>query len=368
MVRTKSLVTFCAALTALAALAACSDGPGGPGNPAAPTEELVCDLDDRFFVSGGIGRDVIPALTDPELVTAQDQAAISYLAPDDRIIGIFLDGEPVAVPHNILWHHEIMNLNGVQQQVAVSYCPLTGTSLVFDRSSVGGAEFGVSGLLFQANLIMYDRNTEDSLWPQMLAEARCGPRSGNPLQQEPMFEMTWEGWERLYPQTRVVATPMEFDRDYTKTGYPYGSYESLSNQDFLGFPVPQLDRRLPIKERVFGIPGETGLSLPFSELDQLGPFGVVEVEVDGVPLVVLWDSAKRSAGAFKRELDGAPITLVPAADGFQDVESGTVWSVTGEGRIGTHIGRNLDAVETSYVAFWGAWSNFHPDAVLWRAP
>lgn len=357
------------AAAALSLVAACSDGPGATGGPPDPTEELICDLDERFFVSGGIGRDVIPALTDPELVSASNTEAYPYLEGDDRIIGIFLDGEPVAIPHNILWHHEIMNLNGQNEQVAVSYCPLTGTSLVFDRAAVGGAEFGVSGLLFQANLIMYDRNNDDSLWPQMLAQARCGPRSGNALQQVPMFEMTWEGWERLYPQTQVVATPLEFDRDYTKVGYPYGNYESLSNQEFLGFPTPSLDRRLPIKQRVFGIPGASGgAALPFNELDELGPFGVVEIEVDGVPLVVLWDSAKRSAGAFLREFDGAPITLMPAADGFQDAESGTVWSVTGEGRIGTHSGQMLQAVEDSYVAFWGAWSNFNPTTELWLAP
>jgi len=365
MLRTASVLACSATFTILGA---CSDGPGGGAALPDPGEELSCQLDDRFFVSGGIGRDVIPALTDPELVPAAQTSAFDYLAGDDRVIGLFLDGEPVAVPHNILWHHEIMNLNGTQQQLAVSYCPLTGTSLVFDRASVGGAEFGVSGLLYQANLIMYDRNNEDSLWPQMLAEARCGPRSGNALQQVPMFEMTWEGWERLYPQTKVVANLLEFDRDYTKTGYPYGNYESLSNQNFLGFPVPALDRRLPIKQRVFGIPGATGISFSFSELEQIGPFGVVEVEVDGVPLVVLWDRAKQSAGAFLRELDGAPITMMPAADGFQDQESGTVWSVTGEGRIGANIGRSLTPVETTYVAFWGAWSNFYPDGVLWRAP
>ncbi len=347
---------------------ACTDGPGGTG-AAPPTAELSCELDERYFVSGGVGRDVIPALTDPELVAASEVERFTYLAANDRVIGVFLDGEPVAVPHNILWHHEIMNLNGAQQQIAVSYCPLTGTSLVFDRGSVGGAEFGVSGLLFQANLIMYDRNNDDSLWPQMLAEARCGPKSGSPLQQVPMFEMTWAGWQQLYPQTKVVATPTGVVRNYTINGYPYGNYESESNQEFLGFPVPTPDLRLPAKARVFGIPGDAGgASLPFQELDDLGPFGVVEVEVDGVPLVVLWDRAKRAAGAFRRELDGAPITLAPSADGFQDEESGTTWSVTGEGVGGTHTGRSLVPVETTYVAFWGAWSNFNPDAVLWLAP
>lgn len=348
----------------LALLAGCSDSPG----VLPPTEELVCDLDSRYFTSGGVPRDGIPALTDPELVPASEVASYSYLAAEDRVIGLFIDGEPVAVPHNILWHHEIMNLNGVQQQVAVSYCPLTGTSLVFDRASVGGAEFGVSGLLFQANLIMYDRNNDVSLWPQMLAGARCGPKSGSALQQVAMFEMNWAGWEALYPETKVVATPSPF-QDYTQVGYPYGTYESLGNQSFLGFPTPTLDARLPAKARVFAIPGaDGGMSLPFAELDELGASAVVEVEVDGVPLVVFWDGTKRGAGAFRRELDGTPLTLTAVTGGFQDAESGTLWSVAGAGVTGTNAGRTLTPVENSYVAFWGAWSNFNPTADLWLAP
>ena len=90
--------------------------------------------------------------------------------------------------------------------------------------------------------------------------------------------------------------------------------------------------------------------------------------MDGVPLVVFWDGTKRAGAAFSRDLDGVQLTFHAAADGFQDAESGTVWAVTGEGRIGTHTGRQLEAVETPYVAFWGAWANFNPDAVLWQAP
>ena len=102
-------------------------------------------------------------------------------------------------PHNVMYRHEIVNLNREDARVAVTYCPLTGSALTFDRELVDDAGFGVSGLLYQANLIMYDRNTEDSLWPQMAGEAACGPKEGRVLMRRPVVEMTWAGWKELFP-------------------------------------------------------------------------------------------------------------------------------------------------------------------------
>ena len=95
------------------------------------------------------------------------------------MIGVEVDGEYIAVPHNILWWHEIANFD--ELGLAVTYCPLTGSSIAFHRSGVDGAQFGVSGLLYKNNLVMYDRTAvdgEDSLWPQMLAGGFCGPAEG----------------------------------------------------------------------------------------------------------------------------------------------------------------------------------------------
>ena len=86
-----------------------------------------------------------------------------------------MGGEPYAVPLNVLRYHEIVNAtfetDGGLLDLAVTHCPLTGSSMVFDRAAAGGAEFGVSGILYQSNLVMYDRNTSESLWPQMVAGA-----------------------------------------------------------------------------------------------------------------------------------------------------------------------------------------------------
>lgn len=263
-----------------------------------PNASPVCDLDARYLADGGVGRDGIPALTDPLFLPAEPRTdAISYFRPTDRVIAYWSAGEWLVIPHNVMWRHEIVNL----PEVAVTYCPLTGSTLAFARGGVDGAEFGVSGLLYKANLVLYDRNRpEESHWPQMMGQARCGPRTGQTLVRVPVIEMTWEGWMDLHPDSKVLAlTPEMFDPALYFFN-PYGfEYETLDNPDFLGFPIP-LDSRRPPKERVLGLPGGDGggTAYPFRAMAEVGDLAVFEVEHSGGPAVVFWDATRQAAMAY----------------------------------------------------------------------
>ena len=151
---------------------------------------------------------------------------------------------------------------------------MTGSSMAFGRSTIDGAELEVSGLLFQNNLIMYDRRTDESLWPQMLHGARCATATGIELQMVPVAEMTWEGWTDLHPDTKVPAQDIESRQNFAAYRYPYGNYEEPNNSGLL-FPLPSIDPRRSSKERVLGIPargtsGGGGIAFPFGELDEQG--------------------------------------------------------------------------------------------------
>ena len=347
---------------------ACDSDPVRTGERPDPTEGLQCNLDTRFLEATGVARDGIPALTDPPMVTVEDPAAIAYLEPEALVVGLLLDGAPIAIPHNILVHHEIVNLTGLQTQIAVTYCPLTGSALVFDRASVGGAEFGVSGLLYQSNLIFYDRNTNESFWPQMFGEARCGPRSGASLERFDFIEMEWRSWTALYPQTRVVSEDTGFDRNYLAGGNPYSNYEA---SEAFWFEMPALDRRRSQKERVFGLPAtasEPAMAFPFGVLEQAGRRLVVETVVDGEPAIVLWDADGRTARAYRPVLDGEPVELEVAGLLFRDQATGSTWHVDGVARVGALAGERLEPIESGYIAYWGAWAAFHPRSELWSAP
>ena len=112
---------------------------GCGGDPSAPGQTdtnalLTCSIDESLIVSGGVGRNGVPSLQDPLLV-GPSSARAEYLLPKDRVIGIEVDGQYVAIPHNILWWHEIVNFDDLGVPLAVTYCPLTGSSVVFNRSS-----------------------------------------------------------------------------------------------------------------------------------------------------------------------------------------------------------------------------------------
>lgn len=325
-------------------------------------------------MDGGVPPDGIPSLdTDEvEFVRAQEADA-QYLNEtpgfdDPRVIGLLVDGHAYAIPHNILWWHEILNLDLPDGgQVAVTYCPLTGSSLVFDRSVVDGAGLGVSGLLFQNNMVMFDRREPRSLWPQMKRGARCGAADGTELPMVGAVETTWSGWRDLHPQTYVVSEDTGIPRSYRQ--YPYGTYEQ--NSDLL-FPMDDLDRRRPMKERVLGLPGEDGagaIALPFGELRVAAGGGggtlVVPLEYQGEEIVVFWETSVDGAMAFRPDLDGQSLTFQVEGGEIRDEETGSRWRMDGVARDGELAGAALTPVDEAYVAFWFAWAAFHPDTDLW---
>jgi len=366
-----------AGLIAAGLAAACGDGASGPTR-SNPSE--ACQLDPEF-VAQGAARGAIPELTDPPLVPAEAEGA-AYLSEADRVIGFVVDDRAYAVPHNVLWWHEIVNLDVGTKQLAVTYCPLTGTGLVFDRRSIRGWRLGVSGLLFKNNLVMFaiDRpeprpldapRGSESLWPQMQGTAKCGPDGGVELDRFFAVEMRWEAWRRLHPSTLVVSDETGHERDYTL--FPYGAYESLSNDDFL-FPeiMPDPDPRRPAKERVVGVPPEgddPGIAFPFRALS--GTEGerslAVEFPYRGEAAVLLWSGPARSGMAYRpRTGDGETVTLRATEGGFEDAETGSVWSVEGTALTGPLAGSRLQPLERTFVAFWGAWAAFFPGTRLWE--
>ena len=323
--------------------------------------DLQCSIPQAQIQNGGPGKDGIPALTNPQFVTP-GTGETSYLQGEDRVVGIPVDGDPVALPLNIFWWHETLNLDVGGISVAITHCPLAGSTLGFDRSASGGAEFGVSGLLFQNNLIMYDRNADESLWPQMLRGARCGSADGTSLDMVPVIEMSWNGWLGLYPDTKVIGSGTGFGRDYTD--YPYGTYDRPDNPSLL-FPG-SIDGRRPPKERVLGIPSGTGgITYPFGALDENGPASIALGSIEGKAHVVFWDRDRQAAMAYYPGSGDEEMTFTVVDGRILDDQTGSAWTVDGLAVEGPKAGLRLDAVPEVFVAFWFAWPSFYPDVEIW---
>lgn len=351
----RSGIAFLFTLASLLSLGACDAGP--PDSTTTDEERFNVENcvipTDRLVVAAP--RDAIPALTNPSFVEPADRQA-RYLTDESRVIGLLFGEPPLAVPHNILWHHEIVNL----RRAVVTYCPLTGSSLAFDRIDLDGTSFGVSGLLFNNNLVMFNRADEESLWPQMKRKAGCGPDVGTALEMLPVVEMKWGRWKTLYPKTKVVSSETGFQRDYTASGYPYFNYNQPNNRDL--FQSMPIDDRRPPKERVLGIPGgqDGGLALPFGALNENARLRVVEVAVGASMKTIFWSREARGAMAFETST-----SLSIHDNRIVDDDTGSTWTVDGRAVQGPRKGDRLEPVDKAYVAFWFAWAAFHSDTRLW---
>ena len=359
-------------LLAMAAFPVAGCSPFGSSTEPREEEELVCDLEPDFLADSRVGRDGIPALSDPPLVPISPIIAEnSYVRDTDRVIALRLGEEWVVIPHNIMWRHEIVNFTTNLESLSVTYCPLTGSALAFNRNKVDGAEFGVSGLLYQANLIMYDRNEPDeSMWPQMMGEARCGPRSGTRLSRRAVVEMTMGGWKELHPDSKMVGLENPGYWQYYVLN-PYGDdYDDPDNPDFLDFPIPMDDERLPPKERVLGLSADGSGNPPrafsFRAMQGAGDHAIFLTTYKGAPAMIIWDGPRRAAMAYRTDINGQQATFEVVDGKVRDNLTGTVWAVDGTAVEGPLASREhmLAPIKEAYVAFWAPWAAFHPGTVL----
>ena len=201
-------------------------------------------------IKQGASQDGIPSINEPEFsfVDLFDEQNDPY--EENELMVVILDGSSIkAYPHAILNWHEIVNdsING--ENIALSYCPLTGTSSIWNSEVVSGQalDFGVSGLLYNNNLILYDRNTE-SLWSQILNKSINGSLKDTTPKRENSVEMNWRGVKQLHQPTLLLSENTGFSRRYDL--YPYGDYRTSSN--FL-FNLTYSDERLHPKERVLAV-------------------------------------------------------------------------------------------------------------------
>ena len=264
------------------------------------------------ILSGGPPRDGIPAIDTPRFVSA---GAASFLKGSDRVLGIRRHGVTRAYPVAILNWHEIVNDVLAGEPVVVSYCPLCGTGIAYLARARGkDLTFGVSGLLYNSDMLLYDRKTR-SLWSQIMRQAVSGPMKGEKLEAIPLEHTRWSEWRRRYPDTRVLSTNTGFHRDYTRS--PYMGYEKSRK---IWFPVQAQDDRYHPKEPVLGVEVDGQFkAYPFVELGKSG--GDVHDTLAGREIVVSYD--RRNHAATAAFVNGGQLPAV--------------------------------------TAFWFAWYAFHPD-------
>ncbi len=367
---------MCSCLAVLLLTAAAQAGQWQEFSGFDPAELATTD----HVFNGGPGVDGIPAMTNPDFVSAE---RADFVADSDLIMGVYMHGVAKAYTQALGWHHEIVNDVIGGQGISVTFCPLTGTALNFNATGEDGQPFelGVSGLLMNSNLIMYDRRDSATLYPQMIYTAFFGPDEGAELELLPIVETTWDMWKRMYPDTQVAVPgtgleiyPERQQERYADPGryerYPYGDYRS-SNR--LIFPVttdsPDLDT-VYLKNVVLGLCWN-GEAKSYS-FDAMPDGAVINDELGGEPVVITFDKDSNTAIPYFSRAGGRELTFYAVeASGdlpveFQDVETGMRWNMLGHAMEGGEFeGQRLEQVP-AYNSMWFAWDTYWQGAPRWE--
>ena len=344
------------------------DVPSGLDNPTAGGLPKPM-IDPSALRSGGPGPDGIPAIDAPRFQRADH---VSWLNDREPVLSLELKGETRAYPVQILLWHEIVNDTVAGIPVAVSYCPLCNSALAFDRRlGERVLDFGVSGLLDNSNLVMFDRQTR-SLWPQLAGRAVGGVLTGKELAAFPLQTVSWADWRRAHPRAWVLSRATGHRRSYGTNPYP--GYDDTQSRPFLF--DGKVDGRLTAKTRVVGIAaGADAVAIPHDVLRQRR---VLEPRISGRQLVVWFQRGTTSAldrtsvaagrdvgttGVFDPTVDGRRLHFDPVAGGFRDRETRSTWNVLGHATKGPLSGRSLTAV-AHVDSFWFAWAAFRPATIV----
>ncbi|MCH9028083.1 MAG: DUF3179 domain-containing protein [Bacteroidetes bacterium] len=312
---------------------------------------------DEVF-DGGPGRDGIPSVDNPQFT---DVGGSSYLLDNDLVIGIKIGGVLRAYPHPILDWHEIVNdeING--KKLAITYCPLTGSAIAWNRQGVvSNSTFGVSGLLYNSNLIPFDRGSKSN-WSQMKLQCVNGQLIGNEIETSKIIETTYKTWREMYPTSKLLSTNTGFGRQYGV--YPYNNFKTSND---LIFPVSNEDNRLHKKERVLGLIAG-GQTMAFVINSFSADVSVKNVSFGGEEFVVIGSSGKNFAAAYKRKLnDGTTLEFTITQGSLPLVmmdNEGTKWDIFGEAIEGPRAGENLMQAK-AFIAYWFGWAAFYPNTLI----
>lgn len=308
---------------------------------------------------GGPGKDGIPSIDNPQFVDVNDENA-SFINDEDLVIGIKSENEMIAYPHKILDYHEIINDNISGFPVSVNYCPLTGTGFVWEGEvNSTNSTFGVSGLLYNSNLILYDRET-DSNWSQLKLQCINGPLIGEIPQTISIVETTWGNWKTMFPETKVLSSITGFNRNYNV--YPYGDYKT--NNDFFLFSVFPRNNSLPSKERVYAII-DNGISKAYRFENFFNGKAIKEV-INGKLFLVVGNNdvikAFQLSGVYS-DLN-FEYSFTGSEEFFSDDE-GNTWNIFGQAISGPKTGQNLSSAN-SVVSYWFAIAAFYPNPEIFE--
>jgi hypothetical protein len=314
--------------------------------------------------------DAIPSIDRPCHERPEEAKAL----PDSSlVIGVEHEGEARAYPVDLLSLHEVVNDVVGGLPIAITWCPLCASAVGYDRR-VGGRTltFGVSGYLYRANLVLFDRET-GSMWSQLLGGAVTGRMRGTSLRRVPIVHETWSRWRREQPETLVLSILR--DRLGRSLAAPNAS-SSMGHQDSnvpyswyaTKVPIyhPRVARGVADASRVYGLVlGDVAKAYPVPALWRAK---VANDEVGGAPILAVYNEASLAVDFYARRVGSRVLHFRRAGELLVDADTASRWSpTTGRAVAGPLQGFALARLP-AVSSYWFAWRDFYPRTAIWSEP
>jgi hypothetical protein len=332
------------------------------------------------LLSGGPPRDGIQSIDNPRFISPGEAA--DWLAGNEPVIFLELNGDARAYPLQIITWHEIINDEVGGVPAVVTFCPLCNSALAFDRTVNGDVfEFGVSGLLRNSDLIMYDRTTE-TLWQQFTGDGIVGDLAGQRLEFLATSIISYNDFQAAHPDGLVLSQDTGLRGNYGSN--PYAGYDTyqhvLSAGGNLALFTGDTDGRLAAADRVVTVSLEDvniDVAYPLAILSEVG---VINDSQSGKDLVIFFTEGTASAlgdrvianaedvgatGAFSPILNGEKLTFLWDGQNIVDEGTGSTWNIIGQAVDGPLAGQQLEPIVHG-DHFWFSWAAFKPDTLIYQ--
>ncbi|MBT5900546.1 MAG: DUF3179 domain-containing protein [Opitutaceae bacterium] len=276
----------------------------------------------EHLVRAAPAKDSISSIDEPNWILASE---CDYLEEEDELLSVTIDGDTRAYPLRVLVWHEIVNDVFGERPIAITYSALTGSGVAFDAGeNADGSprKFGVSGVLYNSGLLMYDRASE-SLWSQLKFMGISKDFVEEPLTPVAIRRLTWANWKKTFPDGRVLSSETGFDNDYASE-WPYGNYAN-EKETIFPFDINPDRNEFGTKERMIGMAeGWAARAWPLEKVKAKGQ---------------LFDA-----------LGARPIQIIYQ----EDTNEVLITDITN--------GEQVAAVSV----YWFAWQAFYPDSSVWQ--
>ena len=350
------------------------------------------------------------APTEPEaFITASE--ADEELRGEDRVAGIEVNGDAVALPMSALALREVINMEVGGERVSVSWWAIAYAARAFDRRLPSGHLVTFESIPKTVlNSTVFTDESPDGRWVQFNGQAVAGEDTGHVMRQLPILATNWSAWSAAYPDTEVLSTEGTPEWDIFERYY-FNDRPGLHRQS-------SKDRRLGDKEIVIGLVGRDGATAyPYRSLIEQP---VVHEEFEREPILVVLERISATAAIFSRIVEGRVLTFDPESENprrpelieaadivpepdqdlgdggenepegddqgpaeeqesdgpeidyeplmLRDRETGSVWrALTGYCVEGELAGKRMRMLE-GQTGFWFVWSRFYPDTDLMPLP